>query len=103
MTGGGLRVMEAFSVTFIYLFSYRTFYKTINNPQPYTIKEDINYKLKAMDCVKALRTADLRGRGGQISTRNRQDSGLAVTRKKSRFQTGYIPHNHKLIEMEDIV
>lgn len=62
MTGVGLRVMEAFSVTFIYLFSYRTFYKTINNPQPYTIKEDINYKLKAMDCVKALRTADLRGR-----------------------------------------
>lgn len=64
MIGVGLRVMEAFSVTFIYLFSYRTFYKTINNPQPYTIKEDIKFKQKAVDCVKALRTGDLRGRGG---------------------------------------
>ena len=44
MTGGGLRVMEAFSVTFIYLFSYRTFYKTINNPQPSTKREEMNYK-----------------------------------------------------------
>jgi hypothetical protein len=98
MTGGGLRVMEAFSVTFIYLFSYRTFYKTINNPQPYTIKEDINYKLKAMDCVKALRTADLRGRGGQISTRNRQDSGCAVSCKKSHNQRGYIGRNQNVLK-----
>lgn len=56
MTGGGLRVMEAFSVTFIYLLLYRTFIKTINNPQPSTIKEVTGYKLKIANCVKALQT-----------------------------------------------
>jgi|GEM_PF-2757602 hypothetical protein len=44
MKGGGLRVVEAFSVTFIYLFLYMTFIKTINNPQPSTIKEVNSYK-----------------------------------------------------------
>ena len=48
---------------------------------------------KAVDCVKALRTADLRGRGGQISTRNKQDSGCAVACKKSHNQKGYIGIN----------
>ena len=40
--------------------------------------------------------------GGQIPTAKQENNGLAVTRKKSRFQTGYIPHNHKSIEMEDL-
>lgn len=91
MTGGGLRVMEAFSVTFIYLFSYRTFYKTINNPQPYTIKEDINYKLKAMDCVKALRTADLRGRVVKSLPETDRTAGWQHRVKKCRFKRGINP------------
>jgi hypothetical protein len=53
--------------------------------------------------VEALKTVDLMGRGGKISTAKRENNGLAVTRKKSRFQTGYIPHNHKLIETEELV
>ena len=90
--------MEAFSVTFIYLFSYRTFYKTINNPQPFTIKEGINYKLKAVDCVKALEIVGLRGRAMSISTRNIQDNGCAVSRKKSRNQKGYIGRNQNSLK-----
>jgi hypothetical protein len=53
--------------------------------------------------VEVLKTVDLRAGGGQISTVKKENNGLAVTCKKSRFQTGYIPHNHKLIEMEDLV
>ncbi|EDK35238.1 Hypothetical protein CKL_3235 [Clostridium kluyveri DSM 555] len=32
-------------------------------------------------------------RGGQISTLFHLDNGRGATRKKTRFQTGYIPHN----------
>jgi len=90
--------MEAFSVTFIYLFSYRTFYKTINNPQPFTIKEGINYKLKAVDCVKALEIVGLRGRAMSISTRNIQDNGCAVSCKKLHNQRGYIGRNQNVLK-----
>ncbi len=43
--------------------------------------------------MKALRTVDLRGGGGQISTAKLQDSGCAVSCKKSHNQKGYIGRN----------
>jgi len=39
--------------------------------------------------VKALRTVDLRGGGGQISTVKHKGNGLAAPREKMQIQTGY--------------
>jgi hypothetical protein len=49
--------------------------------------------------VKGLETADLTGRGCQISTRNRQDSGCAVSCKKSHNQKGYIGENQNALKV----
>lgn len=48
--------------------------------------------------MKVLETEALRGRGGQISTRNRQDSGCAVSCKKSHNQKGYIGRNQNALK-----
>jgi len=51
-----------------------------------------------VDCVKALRTADLKGGGGQISTTKQQDNGWAVSCKKSHNQRGYIGRNQNALK-----
>ena len=48
--------------------------------------------------MKALRTVALRGRDIRIHTSNLQDSGWAVSCKKSHNQKGYIGRNHNTLK-----
>jgi len=53
--------------------------------------EKLTILYKEVNCVKALRTVDLRGRGGHISTAKHKDNGLAARVKKCRFKRGINP------------